>query len=122
MSLLKRTGFSASFLLTFFLVNAAGQQGGREGKADVTKGKEVFFIHCSYCHNADSDVAEGGRPGLKGLFKWPRHRLADGTEHREHTVEMIRRLLVEGTSEMRPRGIVLSDREMDDLLAYLQTL
>ena len=88
----------------------------------VAHGKQVFELHCTYCHPSDLAGGRGDAPALKGLFIWPPHKLADGTEHKEHTVETIRRLVFEGTSRMEARGVILSDKEMDELLRYLQTL
>jgi len=48
--------------------------------------------------------------------------LADGTKHEKHTDEMFRTIITEGTKAMNPRGAVLTDEELDDLLAYLRTL
>jgi len=86
----------------------------------VAHGREVFEIHCSYCHGKDSNNYRGA-PGLKDLFQWPAHHLTDRTEHKEHTVEMVRKIVLEGTKVMPPRGMILSGQELDDLLAYLQT-
>ena len=103
----------------------AVQQPKAESKGDSTgnpaKGKEVFEANCLFCHNADSDEALVG-PGLKNLFKWPPHKLSDGTEHAEHTVATIRKQIVEGGGGMAPMGDSLSKQELDDLIAYLQTL
>lgn len=99
---------------------AAAQQG--TAARGLAHARQVFAIHCSYCHQADSYAGRGDAPGLKDLFKRPPHKLTDGTEHTEHTVANIRKLLVEGNRAMPARGIILSDEEMDDLMAYLQTL
>jgi mono/diheme cytochrome c family protein len=61
-------------------------------------------------------------PGLKGLFKWPPHKLSDGTEHTEHTVEIIRNQITQGGGAMAPMGDMLSAEDLDNLIAYLQTL
>ena len=92
-----------------------------EAKGDSAKGKKVFEDNCSTCHNADSDEAIIG-PGLKGLFKWPPHKLSDGTEHKEHTVAIIRKQITEGGGMMAPVGASFSEEEINDLIAYLQTL
>ena len=92
-----------------------------EAKGDAAKGKDVFATNCALCHNAESaDVLVG--PGLKGLFHWPPHKLSDGTEHKEHTVEIIRKQIVEGGGAMMAVGAGLSAQELQDLIAYLQTL
>ena len=92
-----------------------------EAKGDPAKGKQVFADNCQLCHNADSEKAAVG-PGLKGLFTWPPHKMSDGTEHKEHTVAIIRQQIMEGGGEMAPMGASFSDTEVADLIAYLQTL
>ena len=98
-------------------------EGGKkeEAKGDAAKGKEIFQVNCDICHNADSDEPKIG-PGLKGLFKKPPHKMADGTEHKEHTVELIRDQIVKGSSAMPPIGAGLSEKELNDVIAFLQTL
>ena len=92
-----------------------------EARGNASKGKEVFAANCQVCHIADSEEANVG-PGLKGLFKKPPHKMADGTEHTRHTVPLIRDQIVQGSSAMPPAGASLSSVELDDLIAYLQTL
>ena len=93
----------------------------REPQGVAAKGRQVFEANCQLCHSADSEEVIVG-PGLQGLFHWPSHALSDGTEHKEHTVEIIRRQIVDGGGSMAPVGATLSNQEMVDLIAYLQTL
>ena len=117
--------FSGMMLLLSLLLagaNAASsQQKDDPKKGDAANGKGIFEENCAICHNADSDEAKVG-PGLKGLYHWPPHKLSDGTEHKEHTDEIIRKQIVEGGGAMAPVGGSLSDQELADLLAYLKTL
>ena len=85
---------------------------------DAARGKEVFEAQCQICHEANSEEMLVG-PGLKGLFK--RHKLPDGAEH-EHAEAAIREQIVNGGGAMPPMGSALSDEQLDDLIAYLQTL
>lgn len=48
--------------------------------------------------------------------------MADGTEHTEHTIPMIREQIIRGSSLMPPAGLSLSDEQLYDLVAYLLTL
>lgn len=89
-------------------------------KGNAAKGKEVFEADCAVCHEAESDAVRVG-PGLKGLYKKPPHKLADGKEHR-HTEAAMRELIEKGTGSMPPMGAVLSPQQMEDVLAYLHTL
>ena len=99
----------------------SGEEKKAEAKGDPEKGKQVFADNCALCHNADSDEAIIG-PGLKGLFHWPPHKLSDGTEHKEHTVAIIRKQIVEGGGAMAAVGASFSEEEINNLIAYLQTL
>ena len=82
---------------------------------DAAKGKEVFE-QCSVCHNADSTEKKMG-PGLKGLFK--KDKLANGKKPTEANVKA---KIDEGGNGMPAYKDMLSDKEKDDLLAYLKTL
>lgn len=119
MKLARAVGFFSILFACFLLTHAGAQDGGKKG--DAAKGKEVFDANCAICHNADSDEALVG-PGLKNLFKWPPHKLSDGTEHKEHTVEIIRNQIVNGGGAMAPMGASVSGEDLENLLAYLQTL
>ena len=92
-----------------------------QAKGDPAKGKEFFDANCTICHIADSDQALIG-PGLKNLFHWPPHKLSDGTEHKEHTVEIIRKQITQGGGEMQAVGADFAEKDLNDLIAYLQTL
>jgi mono/diheme cytochrome c family protein len=116
MNYFKQSVALVAVLVLAFLVSGATPQQG-----DAAKGKEVFDASCSTCHVADTDEAIVG-PGLKNLFKWPPHKLSDGTEHTEHTVEIIRKQIVDGGGAMVGEGSSLSEQQLNDLLAYLQTL
>ena len=92
-----------------------------ETQGDAARGRQVFEANCLLCHSAETDEMIVG-PGLKGLFHWPPHALSDGAEHKEHSVDVIRKQIREGGGNMAPVGATLSDQEMADLIAYLQTL
>ena len=134
MNLWKRGGILVALFVFSLLLVRAAPQGDKEqkdskasasqkeeAKGDVAKGKQVFADNCQICHNAESEEAIVG-PGLKGLFQWPPHKMSDGTEHKEHTVAIIRKQIVDGGGAMPPVGTSLSEKEVDDLIAYLQTL
>ena len=93
----------------------AGSTAARAAKGDAEKGKEVFQ-QCGVCHNADSDEKKMG-PGLKGLFK--KDKLANG---KKPTEPNIRTKVDEGGNGMPAYKDMLSDKEKDDLVAYLKML
>jgi len=78
---------------------------------DAAKGK-VEFQQCSSCH-------DGGLAGpvLKGLFS--RKKLAD--KKTPVTVESVRKRIT-GGGEGMPPFVSLKPKQVDDLIAYLQTL
>jgi cytochrome c len=123
MKLSMRTSFLVGVLVFSVIVIVAALQpaSAQNGKGDPAKGKEIFMANCEICHNADSDEQKIG-PGLKGLWNKPAHKMADGTEHKEHTDEIIRNQIVKGSSAMPPIGAALSEQELNDLMAYLHTL
>jgi cytochrome c len=82
---------------------------------DAAKGKEVFG-QCAVCHNADSTEKKMG-PGLKGLFK--HDKLVNGKKVTDATVK---EKVEQGGNGMPAYKDMLSDKEKDDLLAYLKTL
>lgn len=84
-------------------------------KGDPTKGKDVFQ-QCSICHNADSDQKKMG-PGLKGLFK--KDKLTNG---KKPTEANIRTQIDDGGEGMPAYKDMLSDKEKNDVIAYLKTL
>ena len=125
MYLLRRGGLvCAIFLLSALGGTSLAQQDQKSSSGDAAKGKIVFQENgCFLCHNADLDeVKRPPAPSMKGLFKRPPHQLVDGTEHKEHTDAMIRKIVTEGTSSMNPRGAVLTEEELNDLMAYLHSL
>lgn len=110
---------AAAALLTFSSAPKAASQPVQAG--DAVKGKTVFNDNCAFCHSAETSDAGVG-PGLKDLFKWPEHKLSDGTEHKEHTVDIIRNQVVNGGGGMTGMGEQVSGEDLENLLAYLQTI
>ena len=82
---------------------------------NAAKGKAVFE-QCGICHNADSDEKKMG-PGLKALFK--KAKMANGKQPTEANVKA---KIDEGGNGMPAYKDMLSDKEKDDMLAYLNTL
>ena len=78
-------------------------------------GKDVFEAQCSDCHNADSRDAKEG-PGLKGV--------SGGTlpSGRKASADVIRSLIENGGAGMPPFKTVLSEKEREDVIAYVMTL
>jgi len=114
----------AVLLLSMFGTNLAAQENVNDLKGDPVKGKQVFQITaCWRCHDIETGTSKRPpAPSLKRLYQRPPHLLVDGTKHEKHTDEMMRQIITEGTKAMNPRGAVLTDEELADLIAYLHTL
>lgn len=93
------------------------------GMGDASKGEEIFQQNCEFCHDANSNEVRVG-PGMKGVLKElpESHTMMDGTEHTEHTVELVRKQIEEGGGGMMAMKDILSKEEIDHLIAYLKTL
>ena len=101
--------------------DAKNSNGGKKNQTgDPTNGKKVFQTNCQVCHETDSEKVKVG-PGLKNVFKHPAHKLPSGKEQ-EHTANSVRELIVKGSGAMPEIGPVLSPTELEDVIAYLQTL
>jgi mono/diheme cytochrome c family protein len=116
--------FGTALMLLVFVGGLVAQGNGATHKGDPVKGKEVFRVTaCWRCHDVETGVSKRPpAPSLKGVYERGPHSLADGTRHEKHTDEMFRTIITEGTIAMNPRGAVLTDEELDDLLAYMHTL
>src|SRR6266852_1867137 len=111
----------AVYLVAFLQSGAVATQ---KGKGNAARGKAVFQISgCWRCHNTDKPEARILRagaapaPSLMGIYNRPPHQLADGTRHEQHTDEIFRRIITQGTKSMAARGAALSYKEVRDLLA-----
>lgn len=86
---------------------------------DAAKGKTVFETNCSICHEAESETTKVG-PGLKEWFKKPPHDF-NGKQH-THNEETLREQVKNGSNAMPPMGSLVSDADLNDLVAYIKTL
>ena len=83
---------------------------------NAENGKAIFDNRCSFCHYADREESQSG-PGLKGLFE--KDRLPHSG--RPSTVDNVRSQILKPVLSMPPFAD-FSDKELNDLLAYLRTL
>ncbi len=79
-------------------------------------GRRVFNFTCAGCHDAYGNQGKGG-PSLKGLFQ--KKELPSGTPANDLRV---REVILDGRATMPGFRRSLTDRQVDDLLAYLHTL
>ena len=86
-----------------------------ESKGEAEKGKEVFDVKCSVCHNTDSTEKKIG-PGLKGI--------KDGKlpSSKDATYENVLENINNGGGGMPAFEKLLSDEEKANVIAYVLTL
>ncbi len=80
-------------------------------------GRRIYDNYCDRCHEPYSSSDKQG-PSLKGVFK-KAYLSESGLPANDERVGEIVKL---GRSKMRGFGDVLSDQQVQDLLAYLHTL
>jgi len=88
----------------------------RTDPESIGRGKNIFDAKCKFCHNAyNTEILVG--PGLKGILKNPELPVSK----RPAAPENIRRQLRQPFSRM-PSFENLSDEEVEDIIAFLNTL
>ena len=124
MRILSRSVIVGAALLLPVFIGSLAAQDQKAHKGDPVKGKQVYHANaCQRCHDIETGVSKRPpAPSLKNIYQSPPHMLVDGTKHDKHTDAMFRTIITEGTVAMNPRGAVLTDEELDDLIAYLHTL
>jgi mono/diheme cytochrome c family protein len=88
----------------------------RTDRRSIERGRTVFESRCAACHDARSTRTIVG-PGLQGLFKSPKLPISGHPA----TAESIRFQLKQPLGQM-PSFAYLSPDEVEDLIAYLNTL
>ena len=114
MNVWKGASYLGMIVLLTFLVGAGSAQG-----QDAAKGKAVFETNCQICHEATSETTKVG-PGLKEWFKKPPHEF-NGKQH-THNEETLRNQVKKGSNAMPPLESLVSDADLNDLVAYVKTL
>jgi cytochrome c2 len=84
---------------------------------DPVRGRGTFEAYCADCHHADSAKSKIG-PGLAGLFTREGLEIND----RPVTRESVREQITSPGGTMPAFESFLSDEELSDLVAYLETL
>lgn len=119
--LMKRTFMlvsSAALLLFLAGCGKAPQKSDAELglNAQQAQGRRVFEVYCSSCHHAYSSAGSKG-PSLKRLFK--KRFLPSGLPANDRFVQQT---VLGGRGMMPGFGGVLTEKQMNDLMAYLHTL
>ena len=82
----------------------------------IGRGKSLFDSKCKFCHNANSTETIVG-PGLQGLLKGERLPVSKHPATPENIVQQLRQPF-----NRMPSFEYMTEREISDILAYLNTL
>lgn len=85
--------------------------------AQQSAGRKLYDEYCDRCHNPYSTRGRQG-PGLKGVFKKP-YLAVSGIPANDARVGEIIRI---GRGKMEGFSNVLTQQQLDDMLAYMHTL
>jgi mono/diheme cytochrome c family protein len=111
----------AAVSLGYFALTGAVGRGPQDGPTgatgDAEHGAAVFARNCEICHFGDTGESSMG-PGLGGLFA----RRTLSSNGRPVTRENVRAQIVAPTGSMPAFENRLSQDELDNLIAYLETL
>jgi mono/diheme cytochrome c family protein len=99
------------------MVEESSQETEPAPEADAVAGEQLFERNCAGCHHSDSADRKIG-PGLAGLFGREKISSSGVTV----TAETVREQIVAPAGGMPSFRSFLSDEQLDDLLAFLQTL
>jgi mono/diheme cytochrome c family protein len=99
------------------VVEESSQETEPAPEADAVAGEQVFAKSCAGCHHSDSTDRKIG-PGLAGLFE----RESIESSGLSVTPENVREQIVAPAGGMPAFRGFLSDEQLDDLVAFLQTL
>jgi mono/diheme cytochrome c family protein len=124
MPVIRRRGIAAVLAAGLALVALAGCDVERR-KSDAelglnpqqASGRKIYDNHCDRCHRPDSTKGKKG-PGLKGVFQNKFLPQTGLPANDERVTDIIRN----GRPDMPGYSQVLSQQDMQDLLAYMHTL
>lgn len=102
----RRAAFAAAAALAVLAAFAAVSAGA----ADLSRGSQIYALHCATCHGPSG---QGGIPGAPKFNRGERLMQSDLA-----LLSTVRR----GKNVMPAFGGLLRDREILDVIAYLRTL
>lgn len=113
-----------SAVIAFALILLAGCEAERRKSdaelglnAQQSAGRKLYDEYCDRCHNPYSTRGRQG-PGLKGVFK-KQYLAVSGIPANDARVGEIIRI---GRGKMEGFSNVLTQQQLDDMLAYMHTL
>jgi high-affinity iron transporter len=115
-----RRGRAGASIAPVVVLVACGGAPERPATApDLPRGQTVYETRCAPCHGASGG---GDGPAAAGLEPKPRN-FRDPAFWKGRTVEQLRLVVEQGKpgTLMAPFEGILSEREIDDVLAYVQT-
>jgi mono/diheme cytochrome c family protein len=118
-----RRFLSAAVCSTFLISLLACQAQRRKSDAELglnaqqAAGRRLYDTYCDRCHEPYSSGGKQG-PSLQSVFKKPYLNISGLPANDERVGEIIRY----GRTKMNGFGQVLSQQQVDDLLAYMHTL
>ena len=96
--------------------NSSSSASRRPLSIEEQHGREVYETSCAICHNAYKKEPLQG-PALIGMFR--KQALPSGMPA---TDEHVRDTILTGRRNMPPFNVVLDERQLNDLMAFLHTL
>ena len=96
--------------------NSAAKTPQRPLTVEEQHGKQLFAANCANCHSAYKNEALQG-PALVGMY-----RKDLPSSGRPPTDAHVRETIMMGRKMMPAFNMLFSDRQVDDLIAYLHTL
>jgi mono/diheme cytochrome c family protein len=118
-----RRFLSAAVCSTFLISLLACQAQRHKSDAELglnaqqAAGRRLYDTYCDRCHEPYSSGGKQG-PSLQSVFKKPYLNISGLPANDERVGEIIRY----GRTKMNGFGQVLSQQQVDDLLAYMHTL
>jgi mono/diheme cytochrome c family protein len=112
MSLVSKLTFSLPLLLVGLAVSANAQANVASKQQAVHAGQQIFLQRCMQCHSVNPNQVVFG-PSLYGELTTSPHK---------KTAAQVRVILKNGKGKMPVFGAILSEKDVDNLLAYLHSL
>ena len=90
---------------------------GRVQAADLARGEKIYRMMCAECHGEEGG---GDGPMANDLTKKPADYTQPGFFDNYPDAEL-RKIVIEGSKPMRSFRASLSDRDVDNVIAYIKT-
>jgi mono/diheme cytochrome c family protein len=117
------SGFVVSMAILALLALAGCDVERRKSNAELglnpqqAEGRKLYDDYCDRCHEAYSSRGKKG-PSLKGVFKQQYLSVSGLPANDDRVAEIVKN----GRAKMEGFSQVMTDRQIQDLLAYLHTL